>query len=249
MLMTNPFKSYGYLRAKDVMKTGEFKYKNLSFCARQEDWIAIKEVIVEDEYECLGTLLSGINNPVVIDLGANIGTFALKTFSVKNDSHVYSIEAVHDTFEILSRNKSLNPDVHWNIFNNGIWDKNGPISIQRRGSSVSHRLIEEKGDERIEGITLSCFLTENNISHPDLIKMDIEGGEEAVIPNSLEVFEKTKFLVVELHSDRINIKPLLQLLRKIYKNCWQLNNRTSAKPLLIMTNENVNFPNYSEYQI
>ena len=239
LMMRNPYQAYGYLRSGMNPQIGEFKLGGLRFRARKEDWIAIREVLIEDEYLCVERLIPKNSEPRVLDLGANIGSFALRVFMHCPDAQIASVEAAEDTFQILKDNRHLNSGSNWHALNFGVWRDDGPLTLMRRGISVGHRVIEGAGDDVVQGISISTLLGNLGWEKVDLIKMDIEGGEEAVIPAALDVLRKTRFLIVEIHSDRIDAEPVISALQSIYEYHWQLNDRKSSKPLFVMANESL----------
>ncbi len=240
-MVRNPLYAYGYLRSGRKPQTADFKLSDLRFKARKEDWIAIREVLIEDEYACVERMFTRNSRPRILDLGANIGTFALRIFSYYKSAHIASVEAADDTFHLLDENRKLNPAFKWNVFNNGIWSSDGPLTLIRRGISVGHRVIEGNGDDFVQGISLPSLLKQLKWDKIDLIKMDIEGGEEAVVLAATKVFCHTRYLIIEIHTDRIDPKPVISALHSSFKNHWQLNDRKSSKPLFVMTNEEINF--------
>ena len=52
-LMGNPLTAYGYLRSGQNPQIGSFGLGPFHFQGRKEDWIAVREVLVEDEYSCI----------------------------------------------------------------------------------------------------------------------------------------------------------------------------------------------------
>jgi len=237
LMIRNPYQAYGYLRSGMNPQIGEFKLGRLRFRARKEDWIAIREVLVEDEYLCVERLIPKNSEPRVLDLGANIGSFALRVFLLCPNAQVASVEAAEDTFQILKDNRLLNSRSNWRVLNYGVWRDDGPLTLMRRGISVGHRVIEGTGDDVIQGISIPTLLKKLGWDRVDLIKMDIEGGEEVVIPAALGVLQKTRLLIVEIHSDRIDAEPVISALQSIYEYQWQLNDRKSSKPLFVMAHE------------
>ena len=236
-LMGNPLLAYGYLRSGRIPQIGAFNMGALHFRGRTEDWIAIREVLVDDEYSCVDRVFPRDANPRVLDLGANIGSFALRVFLRCPAAHVASVEAAYDTFRILEANKQANASLSWDVLNNGVWRDDGPLTLMRRGISVGHRVVEGVGGDAVQGISLKTLLGKLGWDRVDLIKMDIEGGEESVVPAALDTFRRTRVLIIEIHSDRIDPVPILSALRSVYAYQWQLNDRKSSKPLYIMTNE------------
>lgn len=236
-LMGNPFLAYGYLRAKHNSRMGVFRVGSLHFQGRKEDWIAIREVLVEDEYSCIDRLFLPSAAPRILDLGANIGSFALRVFLRCPMAHVASVEAAGDTFKVLEANKQANASRSWQVLNNGVWCSDGPLILMRRGIPASHRVVEGGTGDAVHGISLDSLMSRLHWTSVDLIKMDIEGGEEAVVPAALDVLRRSRVLIIEVHSDRIEPVPILSALRSVYAFHWQLNDRRSNKPLYVMTNE------------
>ncbi|MFA6900012.1 MAG: FkbM family methyltransferase [Desulfurivibrionaceae bacterium] len=236
-LMGNPLTAYGYLRSGQNPQIGSFGLGPFHFQGRKEDWIAVREVLVEDEYSCIERLFPPDASPRVLDLGANIGCFALRVFLRCPMAQVVSVEAADDTFQILEANKLANASLSWQVLNNGVWREDGPLTLMRRGISVGHRVIEGAGDDAVQGIALRTLLGRLGWDRVDLIKMDIEGGEEAVVPAALDVLRNTRVLIIEIHNDRIDSASILSVLRSVYAYHWQLNDRKSSKPLYIMANE------------
>jgi FkbM family methyltransferase len=238
-LMGNPAKAYGYLRSGRAPQTGIFRVGPLCFQGRKEDWPAVRECLIEDEYSCVETLFAPKDNtPCILDLGANIGCFALCVFLRRPDAQVVSVEAAQDTFEVLQANQRRNPQQGWEVMNFGVWREDGPLTLMRRGASVSHRVMEGVGADAdaVQGISLQTLVSRLGWSRIDLIKMDIEGGEEAVIPAALDVLQRTRFLIIEIHDDRIDPAPVLAALRSVYAYRWKLGARRSNKPVYIMAN-------------
>lgn len=236
-LMGNPVEAYGYLRAGRLPLVGCFGLGPFRFEGRKEDWLAIREVLVNDEYACVQRLFGADAAPRILDLGANIGCFAIRVFLHCPAAKVASIEAAPDTFQVLETNRKLNPSVSWQALNCGIWGNDGPLTLMRRGVSVGHRVVEGSDGDFVQGISPQSLLQQLGWDSVDLVKVDIEGGEEAVIPAATDILKKTRFLIVEIHSDRIDASPVIATLKSVYPNWWQLNHRTSSKPLYIMSSE------------
>lgn len=234
-LMRNPLQAYGYLRGGRLPEVGQFRQGPLRFQARKQDWYVIREVVVEDEYACVDRLLAGQRAPKVLDIGANIGCFALRVFSRFPGAAVVSVEAAQDTFAVLHDNRSLNPACEWTVLNYGVWGDDRPLTIERRGLSMAHRVIEGVGAESVRGISLASLVQSLGWEQIDLIKIDIEGGEESVIPGARDVLSVTKALVIEVHTDRIDAKPVMDALRAVFRYAWQVNDRSSTKPVYVLS--------------
>ena len=73
---------YAYSFLRDRNRPVAMTWRGLQLSARGCDWAAVQEVLIEHEYAALIPYLTRKPAPVVLDLGANIGTFALFSFSV-----------------------------------------------------------------------------------------------------------------------------------------------------------------------
>lgn len=234
-LLRNPFLAYGFLRSGRLPEVARFRVGPLQFQARKQDWCVIREVVVLDEYACIDRLLAGQDAPKVLDLGANIGCFALRVLSRFPRAAVVSVEAAQDTFTVLQDNRNLNPASDWTVLNYGVWGDDKPLTIQRRGLAMAHRVIEGEGLESVRGISLASLVQSLGWQRVDLIKIDIEGGEESVVPAAIDVLRATSALVIEVHTDRIDAGKVMDALRAVFRHAWQVNDRSSSKPVYVLS--------------
>lgn len=236
-LMRNPIAAFSFFRSATASsRLGTFRTGTLTFVARKEDWVGVREIFVEDEYDILDTLLKDVAAPFVLDLGANIGGFALRAFRRWPKATIISVEAAPDTFEILERNRRLNPDLNWHGVQAGIWKSDGGLVLDRRNISIGHRVTERQEGERIRSLTLASLLGEVGWEDIDLIKMDIEGAEAEVVPTVPDILARTSVLIIEVHTDRIDPIDTYRTLAEVFSRCWQLNDRTSSKPVFVLSN-------------
>jgi len=240
VLMRKPFLAYGFLRSGRLPEVARFRMGPLQFQARKQDWCVIREVVVADEYACIDRLLAGQAAPKVLDLGANIGCFALRVLSRFPGAAVVSVEAAQDTFAVLQDNRNLNPACDWTVLNYGVWGEDRPLTIQRRGLAMGHRVIEGEGVESVRGISLASLVQSLGWQRVDLIKIDIEGGEESVVPAAIDVLRATSALVIEVHTDRIDSRPVMDALRAVFSHAWQVNDRGSSKPVYVLSHTPLN---------
>lgn len=242
-LSSNPFLAFGFLRRGWKPCIGSFKFGAHKFQARKEDWPAVREVLVHDEYRHIERLFKPNDRPKVLDIGANIGCFALRVFDHCSEAHVCSVEAAGDTYKLLEANNQTNDTKNWKVMNFGVWGTEQPLTLMRRGTSMGHRVMANENEgaqhetEQVDGITLVALLNKLGWSSVDLIKIDIEGGEESVIPASIEALKKCRFLIIEIHTDRIDASPVIRTLNNTFKFRWKINDRRSSKPVYFLTNE------------
>jgi hypothetical protein len=105
---------------------------------------------------------------------------------------------------------------------------------------MAHRVIEGVGAESVRGISLASLVQSLGWQRVDLIKIDIEGGEESVVPAAIDVLHVTNTLVIEVHTDRIDSKPVIDALRAVFSHAWQVNDRGSSKPVYVLSHAPLN---------
>jgi FkbM family methyltransferase len=239
-LLCAPVKSFCFFGEKAGQDFESlFKYQSHAFIARKQDWLGIAEIFLEQEYDAVDALLADVPSPKVLDLGANIGGFALRIFGGRPDATIVSVEPAADTYAILERNKRLNPHLNWVTIQAAIWKSDTQLVLDRQSVSTGHRVRESAEGESVPGLSLGTLLKRLGWEHSDLIKMDIEGAEESVVPPASELLAKVNSLIIEVHTDRINPDAVCGALSRVFDHCWRVNSRTSSKPLFILSNQSL----------
>lgn len=122
------------------------------------------------------------NSPKIIDLGANIGLATVFFKMIYPSAQITCIEASPTTFSFLKKNSSNFDDIE--LINKAASDEKGVVNFfsiadevgSGQSSVYKNNKIHTK-NEQVETILLSKIILEKI----DLLKMDIEGGEVAVI--------------------------------------------------------------------
>jgi FkbM family methyltransferase len=172
---------------------------------------------------------------VIFDIGANIGWYSLNFGVLKNVSKVYSFEPIPRTFEYLKEHIQFN-NVD-KIFPNNIAlsDHNGDVeffSTKLETGSSSMRNIQDR--DNIDTVvcktkTLTDFVNEN-MTHIDMIKCDVEGSELFVFRGGEEIIRRDKpFIFTEMlrkWSAKFDYHPdeIIKLLSKIGYRCFAYEN-------------------------
>ncbi|HEX4780376.1 MAG TPA: FkbM family methyltransferase [Usitatibacter sp.] len=146
---------------------------------------------------------------VLFDAGANMGDWTRAACSRHPEAQVHAFEISPPTFQALVANVGSNPRVHCN--NVGLSDKDGPITIRHydglsalttatayphpfRYSEIAARTV--RGDEHA---------ARNGIAHIDLLKIDVEGMEEAVLRGFDALFARQAIDLVQFEYGRVAI--------------------------------------------
>lgn len=86
----------------DVLHVVTYHGRKVLF--RREDEMALREVLVNQEYSFLAERLSAIHAPIILDVGAHIGTFAIWVLTVNPQARLLSIEADPATYQLIKAN-------------------------------------------------------------------------------------------------------------------------------------------------
>ena len=157
------------------------------------DEIVIREIWEENVYEVADWRynLGG----VVIDIGANIGSFSI--YSAYKGAEVYAIEPEPHNLEALKNNIALNnmqDKIHVLPYGISYNKGTGVISDDGGGSSIIDTCI---GSE-IELMSFDIMFELYNLQEVDILKIDVEGSEvEIILGASKENLQKCKYITME----------------------------------------------------
>ena len=225
---------------------GKFHLANMQFYARFKDWCAVQEVALEQEYSFVESVLGNESSLTIVDLGANIGMFSMYVLSLWPSAIVHSLEPSQHTYQVLERNRLANPGLNWHNYHYAAWKTDGQMRFENREYSTSSRIgAEGAGDEVVPAISLTTLLSQHVCVPVDLMKMDIEGAEEAVLCGSETALRSVDRLVVEVHPQLCDQDRVIAVLRSTYDFLYRIPGRRSAKPLLLASHQPYPFPDYS----
>lgn len=170
-----------------------------------------KSLFVYNTRELLDTniIMNEIKNSMnVLDIGANIGYYAILEASLLDNSKVYAFEPDPRNMELLKKNVKINNfSEKIKLYPYAAAEKDCirefNLAEQTNLSSFT-RKQRDKGSVKVKCIKLNNFASEKNI---DFIRMDIEGYECMVIAGMLD-FLRTKQdlkLQIEVHPSAFNI--------------------------------------------
>lgn len=179
-------------------------------------------LMISDNHEdFLQKKIEAKKNDIVIDIGANIGKYAIRCGnSVGEQGKVYAIEVEPKTYDILCKNIKLNKLEKRVIpIKLAITDKIGKSSfyVSKGRSDISS--IHDKWAEKIEvdTMTIDELIKKEKLTKVNLIQMDIQGAEyETILGSSNSIKNRIieKF-VIETHG-RKNFELIPPLLQSYY---------------------------------
>jgi len=148
---------------------------------------------------------------VVFDVGANVGSMALRFAQGASEGQVYAFEPTDYAFKKLQRNLSLNPILAERIspVQQFLSDQTKPdpqiqayASWKVDGSAKNSHPLHGgtiKPADSVPAITLDQFYVRNHIQRLDLIKIDTDGHEYKVLKGARETIKKyLPFVIFEI---------------------------------------------------
>jgi FkbM family methyltransferase len=168
-------------------------------------------------------LLTGLLRPgdVVIDIGAHIGTMTVPLArAVGASGTVLAFEPQPFLFRILAANVALNALDHVQVFEHGLGERAErvwvrPIAYERGGNFGILSLDGSYAGKEGEGIGIRVWPLDRRAPGVDrcrLMKIDVEGMEDAVLAGAAQLIERTRPLVY-FEMNKRSQDPVLDRLR------------------------------------
>ena len=141
-------------------------------------------------------------NAFVIDLGANIGSYAALVLSNHEDARVVCVEPDPANAAIAGRNVArYGPRAK--VFATAIWNEPVALRIERFGAALEWgiRVRPCVGDEipDMTAITIGEILEREGRDRIDVLKVDIEGAEEQLFAGELPWLDAVERVAIEVH--------------------------------------------------
>lgn len=169
------------------------------YIIKDEFTVAVNEWFRDNRDESLRLDYPLTNEAIVFDLGGYKGDFAFE-INRKYGCYVYVYEPVSKFYiELVERFKN-NKKIK--CFNYGLSDQNGSFLIGDNGDGSS--IIRNNAPANSEEIIVKSFFEEFNsleLSHIDLLKINIEGPEFLILPHiiSNNIIQKIENIQVQFH--------------------------------------------------
>ena len=167
---------------------------------------------------------------VIYDVGANIGYVSLLLAKAAGENgHVYAFEALPENAERWHRNVSLNGmESRMSLFAGAVTQAAGSVRFMVHASSGMGKAAGSAGRQdqyqseiSVVGISLDEFVYGQNNPPPQIVKMDIEGGEVLALPGMQRVLKDARpLMLMELHGPESCRMAWETLTAADYQICW-----------------------------
>jgi FkbM family methyltransferase len=171
---------------------------------------AFKGVFIDREYDCAGRLARPPRR--ILDLGGNIGFGSVFFANLFPDAHLAIVEPDPRNLPILRQNLAAN-GVSAAIFEGAIGPSAGRLALRYGANPTCSSLAgtglhELSGAAEVAVMTVDQVLEQVGWDAVDLVKIDIEGAEEALLTANNAWLRRTGAILIEIHpnttAERLN---------------------------------------------
>jgi len=209
----------GYNRTRQVELDGS----TVHYRFNRGDLQSLREVLIEEVYACDLPFAP----QTVLDLGANIGLFSLwfcrRGKAREADTPVcpapseaepflLAVEPVPENAAVAEANFHDN-HIPGAVVRAAVGQEAGEAWFDLRAESNLGRLFRDGTHSqglRVPVVGIRDLLARFPEGRVDLVKMDIEGGEEELLGRDTDWLDRVKALIVEWHDDRADSRPLIR---------------------------------------
>jgi FkbM family methyltransferase len=149
-------------------------------------------------------------NDIFLDIGANIGYFSL--LAAKNGANVFAFEPAKQLFEKLEKNISINGNVNAAPFNVAVGELSEEKDLFLSGpdnlgmSSLQKPENYSGNSQRVKVVSIDEWFENSGLPGIQVIKIDVEGSELAVLKGMKKVLEIHKpVLLIEVNHETLSL--------------------------------------------
>jgi FkbM family methyltransferase len=209
-------------RAWQQPLTIRLRQSGLQFHVRtaMDVWV-IKETCLDHDYENGARLQDGWT---IIDIGAGLGDFTAYAAQRSPHGRVLAYEPFPESFALLQQNVSLNKLSNVVASPSAIANMPGSLALNVGiGEAVQHSTARTGANTiEVQAITLQQVFDEHGLDHCDFLKMDIEGGEYAILRSvEADVLKRVQRIALEYH-DNTPAGKHDELIRLLQNNGFQV---------------------------
>lgn len=140
----------------------------------------------------------------VVDLGANVGYASIYFAHFCPQARIIAVEPEHSNYELLVENTQAIKNIH--CIHAAIWPQETQVTLQNPGGSnwgfQYHEAVADFTGPVVRTETLPGLMKKFGLNRINLLKIDIEGGEENLFSSDTEWLRCVDYLHIEIHSDQ-----------------------------------------------
>jgi FkbM family methyltransferase len=140
-------------------------------------------------------------NDIVYDIGANVGIYSAFAGNVLTDGEIIAFEPHPVAVPVLYRNLSANSEC-FEIIQLGVSNRSGFGKMQITGSTGADTNSDSGVNVPLEKIYK--VVKNDRFKKPDVVKIDVEGGEKEVLSGFGDFISELELLYVEVHHEKMD---------------------------------------------
>ena len=162
----------------------------------------------QGEFDALLNAVPTLRHPLIVDAGGYIGTAAIVFAEAYPDATIVTLEPSRENFKLLQRNVA--PYRNIIPINKALAPEAGKLTLRDRGTGQwGFTVVAKPADnaashptDEVDCTTLDEVMRAFGAGGIGILKLDIEGGEHALLSRNTSWIERTDAICIELH-DRI----------------------------------------------
>jgi FkbM family methyltransferase len=141
----------------------------------------------------------------VVDIGANVGLFALYMKRVRTQSEIYCFEPVPATLELFKNNIGNDPQVH--LYPYALSNREQTAQLHLHPWNSGENSLKADANTPVETIRVpvkdaATVLRQIGLSYIDILKIDTEGCEVEILESLQPYLPYVGIVMVEYHSEK-----------------------------------------------
>lgn len=162
--------------------------------------------VLQEQYHLPPTEATLRSNPVILDLGSNIGLTVAHLKNQYPSATIIGYEMNQENYFLAVANTQKYPDVQ--IVNTAVWIEDATVSYAKEANFDSYSIVNQAKDNNasqqitVPCLQLSTIFKNHKLDYVDYLKMDIEGAEESILRAAdLSWMQKVGAMNIEMHLD------------------------------------------------
>jgi FkbM family methyltransferase len=142
-----------------------------------------------------------VKDPVILDLGANIGLTIIDFKILYPGSKIYAYELDKDNYELSVLNCKKLSGCY--LHNEAIWSEPTEIkynkSVNNDAYKIETNITQHENTITVQAVTIQQIIERYQLKTIDYVKLDIEGAEYEVFQKNLDWLDITRQIKIEIH--------------------------------------------------
>jgi FkbM family methyltransferase len=175
-----------------------------------------------DETAVVESLLTEVTeDDVLYDIGANVGLYTCFLANVVDQTVAFEPHPINA--ERLEENIELNSLSNVTVRSEALSDTDGTAELAISGAAVAgegtHALTDAPVSDSVEVKTVRGASLRGELPQPDVLKIDVEGAEMAVLRGCRDILKDCRLVYCETHPDKLlqrdeSVEAVIELLEE-----------------------------------